>query len=191
MKVFRSFLLLLAGLMLLAPNVSMAKEKEEGEVFQAFIAATQGGAGMSTPIRCVIKTYTTDAQKQEYYNLLKSQGQMALFKEVKNNNLGFCQIGNQVSQQLMIAAQTPMEGGGRRINAVFMSIRGTFDSRAGSKADAFPFALVEMIMKADGQGDGMLAPAVGITINSAGAIDLENIGVYPGKLMNLHEEKKK
>lgn len=188
MKMFNLSLMFLACIFLLAPNVTIAKE--EGEVFQAFIAATQEAAGMSTPIRCVIKTYTTDAQKQQYYNVLKSQGQMALFKEVKNNNLGFCQIGNQVSQQLMIAAQTPMEGGGRRINAVFMSIRGTFQSRAGSKADAFPFALVEMIMKPDGQGDGMLAPAVGITINSAGAIDLENIGVYPGKLMNLHEEKK-
>lgn len=187
MKMFSSFLFILAGLFLLAPNVSMAKE--EGEVFQAFIAATQSAAGASTPIKCVIKSYTTDAQKQQYYNLLKSQGQLALFKEIKNNNLGFCQIGNQVGQQLMLVAQTPIEGGGRRINAVFMSIRGTFESRAGSKADAFPFALVEMVMKADGQGDGMLAPAVGITINSAGAIDLENIGVYPGKLMSLHEEK--
>ena len=46
-----------------------------------------------------------------------------------------------------------------------------------------------MIMKPNGQGDGMTAPAVGITINAEGAIDLENIGAYPGKLMELHEKK--
>jgi hypothetical protein len=192
MKMFISSLMLIASVFLYFSNPVAAedKKKDEGQTFDAYVAATQSSMpGASTPVECVIKSYTTEQQKKDYYALLKSQGQMALFNAVKNNNLGFCRIGPSLGQQLMIVGKVALPDGSTRINAVFMSVRGTFETRAASKAEEFPFALVEMIMKPNGQGDGMIAPAVGITINEQGAIDLENIGAYPGKLMELHEKK--
>jgi hypothetical protein len=185
------FLLLGACILLLAPNSLLAKEKESGEVFEAFVTPTGGGAAMgkAVPVRVVIKGWTTDQEKDQYMNILKTQGQNALLKVIQKNNLGYAQLGSNVGQQLMIARSSQAQDGSRKITVVYGSVTGTFEVRANSKAGDFPFTLVEMIMKPNGQGDGMIAAAVGVTVKPDGTLDIENFGAYPGKLMNLHQEK--
>lgn len=191
MRILTLFLLFLASTFVLFPNLAMADEKKTREVFEAFVTPSGGGAAMgkALPVQVVITGWTTDQEKDEYMTILKSDGQDALLKAIKKNNLGFCRIGPNVGQQLYAARSVQMPDGNRKITAIYGSVTGTFETRANSKSGDFPFGFVELIMKPDGKGEGMIAAAVGVTVKPDGTLDLENFGAYPGKLMSLHQQK--
>ncbi len=186
------FLLVLVSAFLASPDAALAeKEKKDKEVFEAFVTPTGGGAGMgrALPVTVTITSWTTDQEKDQYMNILKTEGQNALLKAIKKNNLGFCQIGSNVGQTLLAARSQTAQDGSRKITAIWLSVTGTFEVRAASKSGDFPFALIEMIIQPDGKGEGMIAAAVGVTVKPDGSLDLENFGAYPGKLMSLHQQK--
>jgi hypothetical protein len=188
MKTF-VFSLLVVFFVLSQSNITIAEKKSE-ETFEAFVTPTGGGAaGNALPIRIVIKGWTTDQEKDQYLSILKSDGQNALLKAIQKNNLGYCVIGSNVGQQLMAARNVQLANGDRKITAIYGSITGTFETRANSKAGDFPFAYIEMFIHPNGQGEGMIAAAVGVTVKPDGSLDLENFGAYPGKLMSLHQQK--
>jgi hypothetical protein len=188
-------MVLLVGVFLASPQAALAgdkdKDKKDKEVFNAFITPTGGGAAMgkALPITITITGWTTDAEKEQYANILKTEGQNALLKAIKKNNLGFSQIGSNVGQTILAARSQTAPDGSRKITAIWLSVTGTFEVRAASNAKDFPFAYVEMIKGADGKWNGMMAAAVGVTVKPDGSLDLENFGAYPGKLMSLDEQK--
>lgn len=172
-------------------SAAPARAEEKGDQFNAFLNPTGQPTSKTVPVQIVIKEYTSDADLASYKAMIVSEGQDALVKSIRKNNLGFCRVGSNVGQQIFAARSVALPDGTRKVTAVYGSVTGDFQVRSATKAGDFPFALVEMVIKPDYSGDGMLVPAVGITVNKDGSLDLQNFGAYPARMMNLHQDKPK
>jgi hypothetical protein len=185
-----SLLLTVSFVLALLANICIAGDDTK-ETFSAFLNPTGTPTGATTPIQIVIKQFTSDDDANQYKGVLKSEGQNALMEKIKKNNVGFCRIGDNIGQTLLAARSVLLPSGDRRVTAIYGSVTGNYQVRQASKVGEYPFAFVEMVIKPDGKGEGMLVPAIGARVKDDGSLDLESFGAYPLRMMNLHQEGKK
>ncbi len=162
--------------------VEPAKETFTGTVIQV------GGSlsGKSAPITIQIDGVTTDAEAASYRDILKEQGQDGLLKAVSKKDLGFVAISGKTGTRIN-AVRVKDTPGGRRYVILLERMIGIAEARYSGRSMDYPFALLQMTIKADGKGEGKAVGMAKIKMKKDNTIEVENYGTYPANLVGLQK----
>lgn len=190
------FLLPLAclSLLVLCPQSTGAQRRsaERGgkQVYRGNIIYIGGRLGTVTDFfTLTIDSYTPDDEVLAFSNLLKDDGQDALWRKLDKQKRGTIQIGNNLSRDLNAVWITQTEEG-RKISALAERWLGFAELRRGSRSLDYPFTYVEMWIEDDGDVEGSLFPAARVRSKGDRTIEIENFGIYPARLTNLKRTRR-
>lgn len=190
------FLLPLAcwSLLVLCPQSTGAQKRatERGgkQVYRGNIVYIGGRAGTVTDFfTLTIDSYTPDDEVLAFTNLLKDDGQDALWRKLDKQKRGTIQIGNNLSRDLNAVWITQTDEG-RKISALAERWLGFAELRRGSRSLDYPFTYVELWVEDDGDVEGSLFPAARVRSKGDRTLEIENFGIYPARLTNLKQTRK-
>lgn len=132
------------------------------------------------PFTLRLEGATSDEEQQHDAEALRSGGQGALLDKVRGRRLGSFEIAGHPGSDVRVAHVRQTQQG-LRLTLLFESGPPAFASRAGSRAEDYPFAYVELYMSVEGKFEGMLVPAARVEY-AAGEAALEDFGAYPAQL---------
>jgi len=187
MKVLFSTLGILCTLVLvLSPwhsakgTVPPVKEEYTGTVIG--VGGTMGGR--SRPFTLTIENHTSSTEAARAIAVLAEGKQDALLKELEDKKLGRFSLGGQLGRDLNFVTETPLANGGRKITILFARWMNLFEVRSGARSQDYPFSYVELLMDANGKGEGTFIPAARIYFdkNHDNQVEIENFGIYPARL---------
>jgi hypothetical protein len=161
------------------------------EVYTGTAVAIGGQfGGNSRTFTLEITGHTPDPEAQQDLQLLQTSGQDALMKAIGKEKLGFLAFEGQVGRDLNFVQETDTEDG-RKIVVLFERWLKMFEVRNGTRSEDYPFTYIELYIKDNGKGDGSLIGAAKVSMDKRhpGALDVENFGTYPAKLMGVELRK--
>ena len=123
---------------------------------------------------------TSDEELRHDAEALRTGGQGALLAEVRGRRLGSFQIAGDPASDVRVARLLETQQG-LRLTLLFESGPRAFASRAGARAEDYPFAYVELYLGGEGKFSGTLVPAARVGY-AAGEAALEDFGAYPARL---------
>jgi hypothetical protein len=151
------------------------------------------GSGMNT--RTVTRNFTlrlkgttSDQAANRALSTLQENGQDALRRSIRNEDLGTFSVGNQPALTVN-AARIDNVGGRQRIRAVLERWIGFGELRGGYRSVDYPFSYIEILVDPrTGRGEGTFIPAAQIrfkTRNGESQVEIEDFGTFPGRLMGV------
>jgi hypothetical protein len=184
----------LALLYLCAPALASAQETFTGTVFKY-------GSGRYTGMRTsgftlTLKSLTPDDQAQRNLAALQKDGQDALLKAIRSEDLGRFSLTGELGREIN-AAREVNSGGKRKIYAVFERWEQFAELRGGYRSLDYPFGYIELtIDPRTGKGSGQYFAAAKIRWvkdkKGTGAhIEVEDYATFPAKLVNVQTERVK
>ena len=186
--VWTMFYLLVAG------AVVDAQETFTGNVFSY-------GSGRYTGLRTssftlTLNSLTPDDQAQRYLAELKNDGQDALLKAIRGENLGRFSLTGELGRDIN-AVREVNTGGKRKIYAVFERWEQFAELRGGYRSLDYPFGYVELtIDPRTGKGSGQYFAAAKIRWvkdkkGNGSHIEVEDYATFPAKLVNVESKRPK
>ena len=161
------------------------------EVYTGTAVAIGGQFGSnSRTFTLEITGHTPDPQAQQDLQILQSGGQDALMKAIGKDKLGFLSFEGQIGRDLNFVQETDTDDG-RKIVVLFERWLQMFEVRNGTRSEDYPFTYIELYIKDNGKGEGSLIGAAKVYMDKRhpGALDVENFGTYPAKLMGVELRK--
>ena len=151
------------------------------------------GSGFNT--RTVTRNFTlrlsgttSDQQTNRALSTLQENGQDALLKTIRNEDLGTFSLGGQPALTVN-AVRIDNVGGKQRVRAVLERWIGFGELRGGYRSVDYPFSYIEILVDPrNGKGEGTFIPAAKIrfkTNNGQAQVEIEDFGTFPGKLMGV------
>ena len=64
-----------------------------------------------------------------------------------------------------------------------------FEVMRSLRSEDYPYGMVELVLDDKGKGEGSLIAAAKIEFNKEGAVEIENLGTRPFRLMNVRLRK--
>ena len=168
------------------------QEKSSAKEVYTGNAVAIGGqfGGNSRSFTLEITGHTPDSQAQQDMQILQTGGQDAPMKAIGKDKLGFLAFDGQVGRDLNFVQETDTEDG-RKIVVLFERWLKMFEVRNGTRSEDYPFTYIELFINRTGKGEGSLVGAAKVSIDKRhpGALDVENFGTYPARLMGVELRK--
>lgn len=168
------------------------QEKSSAKEVYTGTAVAIGGqfGGNSRSFTLEITGHTPDAEAQQDFQILQTGGQDALMKAIGKEKLGFFSFDGQLGRDLNFVQETETEEG-RKIVVLFERWLNMFEVRNGTRSEDYPFTYIELYINDKGKGEGALVGAAKVYMDKRhpGALDVENFGTYPAKLMGVELRK--
>ncbi len=142
--------------------------------------------GISRPFTLVIDSYTSNAEATRAVQILESQGQDGLQKEIGKQKLGTFAVSGQLGRDLNFV-QESQGAGGRRVTILFERWLNMFEVRYGTRSEDYPFTYIELFVDRSGKGEGTIIPAARIYFDKKqqNQLNVESFGIYPARLSGV------
>jgi len=149
---------------------------------------TRGAAG---PIEIVVNRWSTDAQRDKLMSVMMEKGPDKLLDVLQDMpRMGFFRVPGNVGIDIHFARRIAMPDGGERVVLVTDRRIGFWEASNQPRSIDYPFTVIELRLNGDGEGEGKMSLATKIIVDKDNnIITLENYGISPVMLNNVHREK--
>ena len=168
-----------------------ASETEKGTPERYKAVSVQPKTAKANPavqIDIQVNRYTSDSERMEYLQLLKSKGEEALLKTLGKANVGRISAPGQVGVAVAVARLRKTEGG-HRVRLVTTRPVSFLQARRGEIADQFPYTVVDLYLDESGKGNGSVLSALRVFFDDDGQIQIQGLGGDPLDLINVERVK--
>jgi hypothetical protein len=169
-------------------NASVTAFKEVYTGNLVYLGGSRGA--VTTTFTLTIDSYTPDNDVISLTRGLNDGGQDMLMKAIGNQKRGTLQIGENVGQDINAVWSSTDAEGERKITALLKRWIGVFEARRGTRSLDYPFTYVELFIGQKGKGEGGMIPAAKVRSIGDKTIEVENFGIYPARLTNVHLRNK-
>ena len=175
----------------LAPLGAVSDAAEE-ETFSGLVYWVAAGpaSGQTTMVYMTVERWTTDAERMEFYKILKEKGVEELKKAMRKVEVGYVRSTQTLRYPLSIASSFQTEKG-RLVRLIterpisWAELRGAISPRTRE----YDFGVIEFLLDENGKGEGTLIPTAKVELNDKGQIVVETLGTGPQKLTNVKKTK--
>lgn len=173
------------------------------------LAFAQGGSGetytalavnMNRPavgaaahsVQIVVDHWTPDPARDRLINVLMQQGSEQLLDALKKQpRVGYIRTPDSIGYDLHYASRTPTGDGGERVVLATDRPIGFWEATARTRTLDYPFTVIELHIKPNGEGEGKMSVATKITADAKdNLIVLENYTQQPVLLQSVKRQKK-
>lgn len=153
--------------------------------------------GTGTNTRTVTRSFqlningtTSDQKAMQFLEVLQSNGQDSLLKQITNEDLGRFSLGDNVGTRINVVRENMVDGK-KHILVVFERLLGFGEVRNGYRSVDYPFSFLEIYVdEKTGNGDGTFIPAARIRFkmdkdSNENQVEIENFATFPAKLMGI------
>lgn len=158
--------------------------------------------GSGTNIRTTSNTFTlnikgtmSDSDVDRAVAILQEDGQDALLKSIRTNDLGNFSVGGRLGRDL-IGVRIDEAGGKKRIRAIFERWINFGEIRGGYRSLDYPFGYLEILIDpATGKGEGTFLEAAKIRwkrdkSSNQYVVEIEDFGTFPARLMGISQRNR-
>ncbi|HVR96421.1 MAG TPA: hypothetical protein VMW27_07405 [Thermoanaerobaculia bacterium] len=160
---------------------------------EKFVANSINLGGVAKPdlIFITIQRWSTPEERQTLVDAFRQKGPKGLLQTLqKMKTVGSARSSKSMGWDLYYAAQSPTEGGGRRIFLATDRRMGHLEIQRSTKSEDYPFTLIELRLNGESKGEGALSYATKIGVSKDGSrIELEGYDMEPLRLQNVRKEK--
>ena len=178
--------------LVIASTSATAQDKKKSDFKEVYTGTLMqmNGPTRSTSFNLSIKDYTSDQDAQLYLSMLVEGDQFTLLNKIKDLDLGFMSAAGSLGRRLLVVRKTQVADGKTRIVAAFERWQTFAEVRGGYRTQDYPYALLEMVVDANGKGSGTFIAACKIDMKrdkktGQYQLELENFGTYPHKVMGV------
>ena len=185
-------LLIACGILLLPAEGARAQSNAPPEEFSAF-AVHMGTirSGETGQLVIQINRWNSEAEQEALMSALREKGQQGLISAFrKTRPVGTIRSLHSVGYDLQLAYQEPTPDGGRRI--IIATDRPVSFGEAANRPQSmdYPFSVIELMMPAEGPGEGTLSIAARLVPAGKKTI-AENFDTQPVQLKNVQARIRK
>ena len=137
----------------------------------------------ATFVTIMIEKYNTAEEILDLAKLLAQKDQEAVLKEIEKREVGRIRIGNRLSYPLS-ATRTFENEGKKIIRAMTDRPINIAEAMADTRSTDYPFGFMELVLDAEGKGEGVLVVAAKIEMKD-GKLEMESYGREPFRLTNI------
>jgi hypothetical protein len=183
--------LLVLGIALLMP-VSYGQEKPKPEGWSGVAMGTggsMGGKSMSFDFR--VTKWTTDAEVQQYVELLKEKGQDALRRALEKEDCGQLSPVGHVGNTIAVARKR-QQGSETIITIVTARVMPFIELYRGGRSTDYPFGFLQVKLNEKGEGVGMGSIMAACKLRfdkKKGQYQIESYGNQYIKAVNIRPHK--
>jgi len=155
------------------------------------IAANLGASRgpMTQVLQITINRWSTDAERDQLVAALKAKGQQGLLNALQQlPAIGSIRTPNSVGYELRYARLDTLKDGGQRAFVLTDRYLSLAEVTNQSRSLEYPFTMIEMRLKPNGEGDGLMSVATRIT-QADNLLTVENYGLQPTQLTSVRREK--
>jgi hypothetical protein len=158
--------------------------------FTAIAANLTSSRGpMTRLLDITIDRWSTDAERSRLTEALKASGQQGLLKALQQlPAIGYIRTPNSLGYELRYARLDTLTGGGQRILVLTDRYVSFAELTNQSRSLDYPFTLIEMRLKPDGEGTGQMSVAASIT-QADNLLIVDNYAIQPIQLTSVRREK--
>lgn len=155
------------------------------------------GSGFNTrtetaPFTLNINGTTPDNQAQNLLEILQTNGQNAVLREIEKLDLGRFGLSTRVGVPINVVRESVVDGR-RRVFIVFQRWTRFAELRGGYRSLDYPFGVIEMFIdERTGKGEGTYIAAARIRFDrddNRRQIEIENFGTYPARLLGVQRRR--
>lgn len=141
----------------------------------------------ATSVEIVIERWSAAAERDQLISTLLDKGPQEFLKALqKTKRVGFIREPTSLGYDLRLALQEPAEDGGRRIILATDRPIGFWEAVNQPRTINYPFTVIELHMKGNGEGEGKISLATRITGDKRRRmIELENYASQPVMLTQV------
>jgi hypothetical protein len=184
----------LTALLALALSPFAFAQGGAGEKYTAFaVNMNHRPIGASThSVQIVVDHWTPDPARDRLLNVLMQQGPEQLLDALrKQPRVGYIRTPDSIGYDLRYASRTPTGDGGARVVLATDRPIGFWEATNQRRSLDYPFTVIELRLKANGEGEGKMSVATKITADAKdNLIVLENYSQQPVLLQSVKREKK-
>lgn len=154
--------------------------------------ATNLGASrgpMTQVLQITINRWSTDAERDQLVAALKAKGQQGLLNALQQlPAIGSIRTPNSLGYELRYARLDTLKDGGQRAFVLTDRYVSFAEVTNQSRSLEYPFTIIEMRLKPNGEGDGLMSVATRIT-QADNLLIVEDYGMQPTQLTSVRREK--
>jgi len=144
---------------------------------------------MTQVLEITIARWSTEAECNQLTEALKANGQQGLLKALQQlPAVGYIRTPSSLGYELRYARLDTSKDGGQRIFVLTDRFVGFGELINQSRSLDYPFTMIQMRLKPNGEGDGQLSPATSIS-EADTLLIVENYGIQPIQLTSVRREK--
>jgi hypothetical protein len=182
-----TFATALLGLALAALPVAAEEPVERLTAFAVDLGGRVGSARSGT-VDLVIDRWSTDAERDRLFAALREGGSDALLKALQDiDEIGHIQSPGHLGYPLRFAREVRLPDGGRRLILATDRPIGFLEARAQTRSLDYPFAIVDIRLGPDGEGQGKLLPLAKVEAHSKHLVEIENYDIEPVRLTRVRD----
>ncbi len=183
--------ILVAGIQTRATGAPSQPNNEPGpERFTANAVNLNGARVGVAQVIVDIKRWSTDGQRDQLLNVLRTKGEQALLDALqKQPVVGTIRTPDSLAYDLHYARQQPWDDGGQQIFIATDRPIQFWEARNAPRSLNYPFTVIQMRVKGSGTGEGKMSVATRV-IPEGNQIVLENYDAQPVLLEAVKDAKK-
>jgi hypothetical protein len=147
-------------------------------------------AGAATPLEIVVERWSSDAQHNRLMAVLMEKGAEKLLDALEDApSVGYIRANQNPRWHLRYARRTPGPDGGEGVMVITDRPIALWEAFSGSRSIDYPFTLIELRLKSNGEGDGTLSIATKIIPDKRfNIIVMEHYGEQRIRLVQVKKE---
>ncbi len=136
-----------------------------------------------------IKQWSTDTQREELLNVLRTKGEKAMLDLLQNMPVvGTIRTPDSLAYDLHFARRQPWGDGGQQLLIATDRPIGFWEASGGRRSLDYPFTVIQLRVNAEGKGEGRMSVATKV-IPEGNTIVLENYDTQPVLLSEVTREE--
>jgi len=149
------------------------------------------GASAATTVTIGVDRWSTDAERDALYSALSEQGPEKLLSKLQSlPKVGYIRTPDSIGYDLCYARKRQMAADERIVLVTDRPI-GYWEASNRPQVSDYPFTVIEMTIKPNGEGEGKLSIATKITADpEEHTVMLENYSISPIQLTSVKRDKK-
>ncbi len=185
-------LALLGGMALVTVAPAAVQTNGQAERFTALAVnmGTPGRPGAGT-VDIAINRWSTDEEREKLLTVLREQGPDKMLETLQNlPRVGYIRTPNSIGYDLHYARRSALPEGGERVIIATDRRISFWEAANRPRSIDYPFTLIEMHLKPNGEGEGKMSLATKITTEHDGkTIMLEDYASQPVLLTSVKRER--
>ena len=151
------------------------------------------GPAAANTVDIEVDSWSPEAERDRLITAFNGKGPDAMLSELqKTKRVGFMRLPNTLGYDLHYARKHPGEDGGEQLVILTDRRIGFWEARNQPRSIDYPFTLIDIRLKPNGEGEGKMSVATKISYNKKKhAVELENYASEPVRLQNVKVEAKK
>jgi hypothetical protein len=178
------------------PSAIPQANTEKLEITAWAVNMSNIGTGTTATVDFAIDRWSTPEERELLVTTMVEQGQDALLRALQKMPShgrmrfpawrGRDPLNARLGWDLRYTWQTPLPEGGRRIVMALDRYISFWEARNRPRSIDYPFTLIEMRIRPNGEGEGKMSVATKINFDRTGkVIELENYASEPVRLQNV------